>query len=334
MTYSESVADVIEELGVDGNRRGIELQRARWIRDGFVDLQRFIRAYREGHTTTYQVADLEEKGYAHLGTLPEQAKPKAFYIVSEVPDAETEELPNPNIARNRLDYVAWEDRLDRMIRRGSPASADGSAACFPRGSREYLYAISPFSRQFLVHPLVNDETYLLVVWDGLKMAFADNDVVPWPEWAAEAVASYVKWKILKFVDKRPDLAQGEYAAYVQSRRSLWREQNEAQVADGRDEEYTGSVVPNPAPFANFGAQGIPFLSTITQLEGSDNTALADVPTASISTVPYTVQILIDGALQTWVLRASSAANDPTNGLLRPNDFNATTNAKVWISNTL
>lgn len=333
MIYSASVADVIEELGVDGNRRGIELQRTKWIRDGFIDLQRFIRAYREGHTTTYQVADLTEKGYAHLGTLPDQAKPKAFYIVSVVPDPDTGDLPNPNIERNRLDYVAWEDRLDRMIRRGNPVNADGTVACCGGGRREYLYAISPFSRQFLVHPLVNSETYLLVVWDGLKMAFEDNDVVPWPEWAAEAVASYVKWKILKFVDKRPDLARDEYAAYVQLRRSLWREQNEAQVADGRDEEYTNSDVPNPSPFANFGAQGIPFLSTVTQLEGGDNTALAEVPTEGITT-PYTIQIIISGELQTWVLTASTAANDPSNGVLRPNDYAATTNEKVWIRNSI
>jgi hypothetical protein len=147
------------------------------------------------------------------------------------------------------------------------------------------------------------------------------------------VASYVKWKILKFVDKRPDLAQGEYAAYVQSRRSLWREQNEAQMADGRDEEYTGSVVPNPAPFANFGAQGIPFLSTITQLEGSDNTALADVPTVGI-TAPYTIQILVSGVLQTWVLTAGTQANDPSNGILRPNDYAAATNEKFWAQNSI
>lgn len=333
MTYSESVADVIEELGVDGNRRGIELQRAKWIRDGFVDLQRFIRAYRGGHTTTYQVADLTEKGYAHLGTLPEQAKPKAFYIVSEVPDAETGDLPNPNIARNRLDYVAWEDRFSQMIDRGSPESEDGSVACRPIGWREYRYAVSPFSRQFMVHPLVNDETYLLVVWDGLKMAFADNDVVPWPEWAAEAVASYVKWKILKFVDKRPDLAREEYGAYVNNRLKLWREQNEAQVADGRDEEYTDSVVPNPAPFANFGAQGIPFLSTVTALEGDTNAALAEVPTTGI-TAPYTIQIIVGGVLQTWVLTAGTSANDPSNGILRPNDYAATTNEQIWVQNSI
>lgn len=230
MIYSAFVALVVEELGVNGNRRGIETQRARWIRDAVLDLQRFIRAYRQGHTTNYVVADLTEKGYAHLGTLPDQAKPKAFYTVSLVPDSDAV-LPNPNIARNRMDFVAWEDRQ---------AMIDGRYE-----HRRYTYAISPFSKQFLVHPLVNDETYLLLVWDGMKSDFADGDTVPFPIQAAEAVASYVTWKINKFVDKRIDLAREEYGAYVLKRLSLWREQNEAQVADGKDEEYAATADPAP-----------------------------------------------------------------------------------------
>lgn len=89
MTYAELKAAVLEDLGTDGTRRGIEAMRLRKIREACVDLQRFIRGYREGHTTRYTESDLEEKGYAHLGTLPAQAKPKAFYIIcapgSDVP---------------------------------------------------------------------------------------------------------------------------------------------------------------------------------------------------------------------------------------------------------
>ncbi len=239
MTYSAFVALVVEELGVNGNRRGIEVQRARWIRDGVIDLQRFIRAYRIGHTTNYVVADLTAKGYAHLGSLPEQCKPKAFYTVSLVPKSDTT-LPDPNVARNRMDYVAWEDRQAMIDAR------------YER--RRYTYAISPFSRQFMVHPLVNDESYLLLVWDGMKMDFADGDTVVFPIQAAEAVASYVTWKILKFVDKRIDLAQVEYGAYTLKRLSLWREQNEAQVADGKDEEYASTADPAPGTTASQAGQ--------------------------------------------------------------------------------
>lgn len=238
MTWAQFKADVLEELGVDGTRRGIDALRTRSIRDAVVDLQRYIRAFRTGHETTYQVADLTAIDYAHAGTLPDQAKPKAFYTVSVVPEADLS-LPNPYCERNRMDYFAWKDRQ--------------YVVCEKYGLRNYRYSVSPFSNQFLVHPLINSETYLLVVWDGLKMTFLDADVVPWPEQAAEAVGAYVKWKILLEVDKRIDLAREWFdkarntGIYPNLRLALFREQNEAQSADGNDQEYGSIVTAAPTP---------------------------------------------------------------------------------------
>jgi hypothetical protein len=318
MTWSDFKALVIEELGPDGTRRGIETLRVRAMRDGVLDLQRYIRAFRQGHVTTYQVADLETIGYSHLGTLPANAKPKAFYIISTGEIVEAGVTDDPNIVRNRLDYVAWENRHAMVADR--------------YGARNYQYAVSPFSTTFLVHPLVNDETYLKVVWDGLKMDFADVDTVPttWPDQMAEAVAAYVKRKILLEIDKRPDLAREHYALYVEKRLALFREQQESQIADGKDEEYEVSTIPNPAPFANFGAQGVPFLSTVSGLSGVTNAYLSAVPTTGI-TPNYAVQFLNGTTLliEEWVLKTSTAADDPTNGVLRPNDYAASTNEKVW-----
>lgn len=325
MTYGEFVAAVIEELGPDGTRRGIEALRTRSIRDAVLDLQRFIRAFRTGHTTTYQEADLEVVGYTHVGELPAQAKPKAFYIVSTGETVKAGTTDNPNIVRNRLDYVAWEDRQAMIDNR--------------RGVRNYQYAISPFSRQFMVHPLINDETYLLVVWDGLKMDFEDADEVPWPEWAAEAVGAYVKWKILVEIDKRLDLAREWYdkargtGIYPNLRLALYREQQESQSADGKDEEYNVDAMPNPNPLLAFGAQDVPFLKTVTQLEGTDNTALSYIATVGI-TPNYAVMFLNANTalVETWVLRAGTDATDGVS-VQRPNDYNASTNAKVWYKQT-
>lgn len=80
IVYSDLVAAVKEDLGTDGNRRGIEALRARAIREALIDLQRFIPAFRQGQITRYTADDLDVIGYAHLGQLPDQAKPKAFYI--------------------------------------------------------------------------------------------------------------------------------------------------------------------------------------------------------------------------------------------------------------
>lgn len=239
MTWADFVTAVIEELGPDGTRRGIESLRTRSIRDAVVDLQRYIRAFRDGHTTTFQEADLAAVGYSHAGSLPDFSKPKAFYIVSTGDTVEEGTTDDPNIVRNRLDFVAWEDR--------QPMIDD------QYGARKYQYSISPMSRRFLVHPLLNDETELLLVWDGLKMTFLDADVVPWPEHAAEAVAAYVKWKILLEIDRREDLArvwwdrERKTGVYADLKLALYREARESQDVSGKDEEYGVTTVAPSAP---------------------------------------------------------------------------------------
>jgi hypothetical protein len=239
MTWATFTAAVLEQLGTDGTRRGIDALRTRAIRDAVVDLQRFIPAFRDGHTTRYDEADLTTKDYAQVGTMPTGAKPTAFYVVSEVPDADGV-LPDPDCGRNALDFCAWNERQARMV-------------CNQYGTRDYLYAVSPTGRVFMVHPLVNDETYLLVVWNGIKTDFEDADVVPWPENADEAVAAYVKWKILLQIDRRLDLAAQWFdlrsgtGIYPSARLKLFRDQRETQDAGGNDEEYGVTSEAAPAP---------------------------------------------------------------------------------------
>jgi hypothetical protein len=240
MTWAEYVAAVNVELGVDGTRRGIDALRLRATRDAVIDLQRYIRQYRQGHTTTYQEADLTAKNYAHAGTLPAGAVAKAFYIVSTGDTVEEGTTDNPDCVRNRLDFCAWDQRQALLI-------------CNQYGSRDYFYTISPHARTFLVHPLVNDETYLLLVWDGLKMDFENADVVPFPEHSAEAAAAYVKYRILLEVDRRPDLAREWWdkrtgtGIYPSLRLALARDAREAQDADNQDEEYGATAVAPTAP---------------------------------------------------------------------------------------
>lgn len=241
MTWAQLTTAVNEDLGPDGTRRGIETLRIRAQREAIIDLQRYIRAFRTGHTTTYNVADLTTVSYAHAGTLPDQAKPKAFYIISTGDIVDPPTIDDPNCVRNRLEFVAWENRRAMICN-----SCDLS---------RYVYSVSPYSRQFLVHPLINDETKLLLVWDGLKMDFVDADVMPTsiPEWAAEALAAFIKFKILSIIDRRPDLAAMQYnpvtktGVYAEKRLALYREQRESQSADDKDEEYgvTSTAAPTP-----------------------------------------------------------------------------------------
>jgi hypothetical protein len=62
--------------------------------------------------------------------------------------------------------------------------------------------------------------------------------------------------------------------------------------------------------------------------------LAAVTTTNLIAPTIRVWIMAaDGTSQTWQLLQSTAANDPTNGIVRPNDFDAEANAKVWFKSS-
>lgn len=148
MTWAQFVAIVEEHLSVDAERRGLEDFRERMMRNAVVDLQRYIPAYQEGHTTTYEAADLEEREYGMIGNLPAGAIPHAFYIYSTEEDSEGE--AHPYCRRNRLDFWPWTHRHTLL--------------CNPCERRLYAYSIAPQGKMFVIHPVLNDDTGLLLVW--------------------------------------------------------------------------------------------------------------------------------------------------------------------------
>lgn len=100
IVYSDLKAAVLTELGADGTRRGVETQRDKWIRDALIDLQRYIRPFRQGHVTRYTADDQDVIGYAGLFQLPDQAKPKAFYIAC---------APGAAVVEPSAAIQSWED---------------------------------------------------------------------------------------------------------------------------------------------------------------------------------------------------------------------------------
>lgn len=234
LTWTQYMAVVDEHLSVDANRRGLEDFRERTMRNAVVDLQRHIPAYQVGHTTTYAVADMDEIEHGMLGNLPAGAIPSAFWIYSTKVDSDN--VAHPDCTRNRLDFWSWENRHHLL--------------CNQWDVRLYAYAISPQGKEFVIHPVLNDETRLLLVWQGLKIDFAGADVVPFPEESCEAVAAYVKWRILLEIDKNPALAQAQYAIFKNARGDLYLDERAKLSAEKPDEEYPTSQAP-AAPAANW-----------------------------------------------------------------------------------
>jgi hypothetical protein len=101
ITWADFKSAVDSHLAVESNRRGLEAFRDRYTRNAVLDLQRYIRAYRDNNATIYTGADMELQTAAQLGQLPQGAKPKAFYIICA-----TGATPTP-VPRN--DIASWTD---------------------------------------------------------------------------------------------------------------------------------------------------------------------------------------------------------------------------------
>lgn len=340
MTWAEFVDAVDSHLAVEANRRGMEAFRARYMRNAVLDLQRYIRGYREGNSTTYTVNDVEDEGQAQLVSFPAGAKPSAVYIYSA--DAE---LDDPLCYRYRLQFYPWMQRQDMICGRLNFMAWLGAccttAGCPPVAltddeqqawtSKAYVYTIGPMGRNFLIYPKLTASTRLLLIWDGYKYEWEDGDEINFPAESSEAVAAYVQAKIARNVDKNLALSREFEADYARLRLALYRDFQETQDMEKKDEEYDVNV-PAPTNFSGFGAQYVPLLGTVTALEGATSAALAALPTLSMD-VPTSVIISISGVQQLWTLQTGTDANDPSNGVLRPNDYSAS-NTKVWYQGSL
>jgi hypothetical protein len=71
----------------------------------------------------------------------------------------------------------------------------------------------------------------------------------------------------------------------------------------------------------------PFLCSA--YEGGDADNLNAIATR-LMPIGRVIALVIDGVLQFWQLTTGTAATDTAGGILRPLDFNADTNAKLWI----
>jgi len=92
---------------------------------------------------------------------------------------------------------------------------------------------------------------------------------------------------------------------------------------------TGPSAGLPAPLLSLGAIAVAFMPGVTQLTGVGASALAAIPTVAMNApyLPYMVVALIGGAQQWWILTVGTTPTGP--GVQQPNDYNASTNAKIW-----
>jgi hypothetical protein len=188
MLWSNFIELVKDHLTVDAKRRGLEVSILRKIQDGVRDLQSYIPVYREGNERTYDLEDLTANGEASEGSLPSGAEVKDAYIITTTrPCRQTPLSPWP-----------WDNRNELIC-----GSVQG----------DYI-SIDPYGKKFLTRPAIDEDTHLVITWDGIRQDFEDDDELPLPKEAAEAVACYVKAWVTKEVDKDLQLSESYRQDYT------------------------------------------------------------------------------------------------------------------------
>ena len=91
------------------------------------------------------------------------------------------------------------------------------------------------------------------------------------------------------------------------------------VCRGTDTAPVTSAQPTPsAPL---------YYKAITALTGGGTTALDGIPTVGKTSI--LVLLYVSDELQTWRLFSGTTAEDAASGIVRPDDYNASTNAQIW-----
>lgn len=198
--FKEAVYDLIT---VDASRIGVEAFIDRQIGLAVGDLQHYIEAYRQGHETTFDVEDATDEGFASTVNLPDGIYLREAYHVK---------VGNSCVSRVLSKYP-YSNRRDLVCGVVGIGCSGGN----------FQFAIDPGITKMWIYPRLVDGYRVVLVWDGKKFVFDDEDIVPFDLQAALAVAEWVKAKIAREVDRDVKLAASYMADYTAGRSRIYRE---------------------------------------------------------------------------------------------------------------
>lgn len=201
MTWAEFNTYVLNFLPIDGKRLGIEQFRAQQIRAGVIDLQSLIPALQVGQTTSLSTPDFTADGVLAGTCLAPSGRVREVWLVSDI----ASEIYPGSSNRKAYNSGLWANRMNMIL---GVETAVGQ------------WALSPDQQTIILSPIPDENHHVEIVWDGIKRTFADADVVPFPEEAAEAVAEFVKGKITHHIERDPQGAATHFQEYARLRRRI------------------------------------------------------------------------------------------------------------------
>lgn len=210
MTWLQFTNLVKEHLLAHPQRLGIPTFLTRQIKNGVRDIQVHAPFFQEGHETVYGPSNLAANGEASSGAMPAEAYPVSLEVQKILAGDRCQSQP----------VVQWPYAHIRELICGNVAI---------RGCR-YWVAFDDHAATFTIFPAIDDESQVVLGWDGIRDDFADADNVPFNNDVAQAVAYWVQWKLASSsVDKTPGAADANKDNYIIERRKVIRLARERQT---------------------------------------------------------------------------------------------------------
>jgi hypothetical protein len=228
-TWREFRENVLDLCPIDRNRLGLQRYLPMVLREAVIDLQQFVASYQNRHENLWYHQDFAIEGHASVGTLPPKADIQSIWIC---------DLSRSH--RFPVKHYPWEKRFNMVYRDKGPvelfpnlmvltAAAVQAIELIDRlpalqrveNGQHGLIAIDPQAETFYLSPQMRPGWVLDIHWHGRKLDFKDNELVPFDEETAMAVASWVKSKVALQVDRDRTRAMDFMAEYYLARTNLY-----------------------------------------------------------------------------------------------------------------
>ena len=185
-TWSQFVAEVKKLIPLEAQRKGVGSSAddflLSYIRQAVIQLQNIVDAFRIGHETIYEISDLVQEGLALKGIKPPQSA-----------------------IRNIVFFQRFNDHFDRYESESYPWSkrSDLTGGHVPVNDNIAKVAIDPQGYSFYIYPTPKEgeEWAVSMTWDGKKLDFKDDELVPFTEQMALAVAYFAAANVALYSDE-------------------------------------------------------------------------------------------------------------------------------------
>ncbi len=193
------------------------------VRGGFAELQRLIDYYQEEHETRYTESEMANEGSAAKFTLPGDCEAEVTAVKMIYREAAADPADPAIVTRATATWARWEDRHDLIC-------ADVSCLAKP------MIAMSPrMDFAYIIPRLLAPSIEMLVIWNGIKMDWTDDEKIRAGNKEALVVSQYVLDNLYSKIDN-VGIADRELVRFNKSLRRLYvmrRNQQQSIQRQGR-----------------------------------------------------------------------------------------------------